>query len=58
MKSTEEVWKSDFETFLRNLSTYTPAKFVHENYSYKEAARKLMTIAFKVKHLEQETEQS
>ena len=58
LKSTEEVWKSDFETFLSNLSSYSPAKFVHENYSYREAARKLMNIAFKVRDLEQETEQS
>jgi hypothetical protein len=40
------------------MSSYTPAKFVHENYSYREAARKLMTIAFKIKDLEQEMEQS
>ena len=58
LKTTEEVWKSDFETFLSNLSSYTPAKFVHENYSYKESARKLMTIAFKIRILEQEKEQS
>jgi hypothetical protein len=58
MKSTEEVWKSDFETFLTNLSSYTPAKFVHENYSYRESARRLMSIAFKIRHLEQEMEQS
>ena len=58
IKTTEEVWKSDFETFLSSLSSFTPAKFVHENYSYKESARKLMTIAFKVRSLEQETELS
>jgi len=58
IKSTEEAWKSDFETFLTNLSSYKPSQFVHENYSYRESARKLMSIAFRIRDLEQEKEQS
>lgn len=48
LKSTKEEWKSDFPTFLANLSSYTPAEFAHTNYTYKESARKLMNIALQI----------
>jgi hypothetical protein len=54
LKSPKEDWKSDFPSFLANLSSYTPATFAHENYTYKESARKLMGIALKIMNPVQE----
>jgi hypothetical protein len=58
LKSTKEEWKSDFPTFLANLSSYTPATFAHTNYTYKESARKLMNIALRIMTPVLEMEQS
>jgi len=54
LKSPKEDWKSDFPSFLANLSSYTPAAFAHENYTYKESARKLMGIALQIMNPVQE----
>ena len=58
LKSTKENWKSDFPTFLANLSSYTPAIFASTNYTYKESAKKLLGIALQIMTPEQETELS
>jgi hypothetical protein len=58
LKSTKEEWKSDFATFLVNLSSYTPATFAHTNYTYKECSRKLMNIALQIMTPVLEMEQS
>jgi len=58
MKSSEEKWQEDFDTFLKNLETYKPAEFVQNNYTYKESAKKLLSISLKLKSLELEKEQS
>ena len=54
LKSSKEDWKSNFPSFLANLSSYTPAAFAHENYTYKESARKLMGIALQITNPVQE----
>ena len=45
MKSTEEKWQEDFPIFLKNITMYNPAKFVHEKYSFAAAARSILAIA-------------
>jgi hypothetical protein len=45
MKSTEEKWQEDFPIFLKNITMYNPAKFVHERYSFAAAARSILAIA-------------
>ena len=58
LKSSKEDWKSEFPTFLANLSSYTPVNFAHTNYTYRESARKLLNIALQIMTPVQETGQS
>ena len=45
MKSTEEKLKEDFSIFLKNIKTFNPAKFVHEQYSFAASARSILVIS-------------
>jgi hypothetical protein len=48
MKSNRDNWMKDFPIFLRNMNTlgFTPSKFVNENYSFVESAKKLLAFSF------------